>query len=231
MKVIGLLGGTSWVSTLEYYTLLNQGVNARLGGSHSAKLILHSFDFAEVSVPLMEGKYEAVIAAFADAGKRLERAGAEGLLICANSFHAVIEEVRAEVGVPIISIVDAVGDNLSAWGAKTVGMMGTLTTMDGEFYPAHLSKLGMKMIVPEGDAKAETHRTIAEELTREIYLDSTRDFYIDHMKKLQARGADAVIMGCTEIPLLISQEMVPVRLVDTVRAHCDAALKFAFNEA
>lgn len=230
MKTIGLLGGTSWVSTREYYTQLNLGAFERLGGSHSCKLLLHSFDLYEVSTPLMAGEIAPVIRDFAQAARGLETSGADCLLICANSFHIALEAVRAAVNVPVISIVEAVGKELSQLGVRTAGLLGTFATMDGDFYPERFSKLGIELITPQGESKAEIHRTIAEELTRDLFLDSTRATYVDVIESLRARGAEAVIMGCTEIPLLLSQEMVGVQLVDTLRCHVAEALKFAFGE-
>lgn len=230
MNTIGLLGGTSWVSTREYYTQLNLGAFERLGGSHSCKLLLHSFDLHEVSTPLMAGEIAPVIRDFTEAACGLETAGADCLLICANSFHLVLEQVRAAVSVPVISIVEAVGKELSRLGVRKAGLLGTFATMDGEFYLSHFSTLGIELITPRDEQKAEVHRIIAEELTRDLFLDSTREFFVQEMRGLQARGAEVVIMGCTEIPLLVSQEMVEVPLIDTLRVHVAAALKFAFDE-
>ncbi|MEV3990245.1 aspartate/glutamate racemase family protein [Streptomyces sp. NPDC049837] len=229
MKTIGLIGGMSWESSAEYYRLLNQLVRERLGGLHSARCILHSVDFAEIERLQVSGEWEQAGEVLAEAGRGLAAAGADLLLICTNTMHKVAGQVQDAVPVPLLHLGDATADAVRAAGLKTVGLLGTAFTMEQTFYRDRLAEHGLTVLIPEAEARAEVHRIIYEELCLGIVKDASRAAYQRVIDQLVADGAEGVVLGCTEIELLIGQEHSPVPVFPTTRLHAEAAVTAALS--
>jgi len=231
MKTIGLLGGMSWESTAVYYQTLNRMARERLGGLHSAKCLLWSFDFAEIEAAQASGDWDRATEMMVDAARNLERGGAECLLICTNTMHKMAGDVQAAVSMPLLHIADATAPAIREAGSKAPLLLATGYTMEQDFYKGHLKdKHGISARVPEEDDRKEIHRIIYEELCRgEIWADS-KQTYLEVVEKEVAKGADGVIFGCTEIGLLVKAEDFPVPCFDTTALHARAALDFALED-
>ncbi|MFF8291156.1 aspartate/glutamate racemase family protein [Streptomyces sp. NPDC016309] len=229
MKTIGLIGGMSWESSAEYYRLLNELVRERLGGLHSARCILHSVDFAEIERLQASGEWEQAGEVLAEAARGLAAAGADLLLICTNTMHKVAGQVQDAVPVPLLHLGDATADAVRAAGVRTVGLLGTAFTMEQDFYRDRLARHGLTVLVPEAEGRAEVHRIIYEELCLGIVEDTSRAAYQRVIGRLVADGAEGVILGCTEIELLIGQEHSPVPVFPTTRLHAEAAVTAALS--
>ncbi len=230
MKTIGLLGGMSWESTATYYRDLNEGVKAQLGGLHSAKIALYSVDFEEIEKLQHAGDWEATAVILADAGKKVEQAGADFLLICTNTMHKVANEVEAAISIPLLHLADATGERLRAAGVERVGLLGTRFTMEQDFYKQRLiDKFNIEVLVPTPDEIEIVHRVIYEELCLGQIEDNSREDYLKTISHLSERGAEAVILGCTEIALLVQQHHTDVPLFDTTAIHCEEAVKLALQ--
>lgn len=230
MKTIGLIGGMTWHSTLEYYRLINAGIHERLGGSHSARCVLYSVDFDEIEKLQTEGAWDLLSSCLVHAAKRVEAAGADFLLICANTMHRLAEPVQAAVSIPLLHIADATATEVRRRGLKALGLLGTRYTMEQEFLRSRLEGHGLRILIPGEDERRVVHKVIYEELGRGIILDSSRKAYGAIIGNLQARGAEGVILGCTEIPLLIRAEDAPVPVFDTTALHATAAVHQALAE-
>jgi aspartate racemase len=224
MRLLGVLGGMSWTSTAEYYRHLNRGVAARLGGLHSARLVLHSVDFAPVAELQHEGDWEGTAALLLEAARGLERAGAEGLVLATNTMHKVADQLEAGTGIPLLHIADATADRLRADGRRTVALLATAFTMEQDFYVGRLRARGIEVLVPEEAERADVHRIIYDELCRDVVRDSSRQRYREVMDHLAARGAEGVILGCTEIGLLVGPDDASVPLYDTAAIHAERAV-------
>jgi aspartate racemase len=228
MKTIGLLGGMSWESSLHYYRLVNEGVKARLGGLHSARCILSSIDFGELEPLQREGRWEEAGAMLNRAALGLERAGAALVLICANTMHKVAEETMAGVRIPLVHLVDVAGAKVRAAGISRVALLGTRYTMEDDFYRGRLAaRHGLDVRVPGPADRAEVHRVIYEELVLGRVVPASRARYAAIVERLVAEGAQGVIAGCTEIPMLLGPGDVPVPYFDTTALHAEAALDLA----
>lgn len=228
MKTIGLLGGMTWHSTVDYYRYINEGVQARLGGSHSARCILYSVDFDEVESLQEAGRWEALSGLMARAAKLVEQAGADLLVICANTMHLTAEAVEAAVSIPLLHIADATAAEIRRQGLRTVGLLGTRFTMEKDFYRERLEKRhGLRVLIPPEEERKTVHAIIYEELGRGIISQGSKDAYLSIIRGLHARGADGVILGCTEIPLLIRPGDCSVPLFDTTALHAAAAVEWA----
>lgn len=228
MKTIGLIGGMSWESSAEYYRLLNQGVRERRGATASARCILWSFDFAEIERLQHEGDWDRLSALMVDAAQRLERAGADMLLLCTNSMHRTAPAIEAGTNIPLLHIADPAADRMRAAGHKRVGLLGTAFTMEQPFYRDRLTRLhGLDVIIPEAEDRAMVHRVIYEELVAGHVRDTSRAAYRAAIARLVDAGAEAIILGCTEIMLLVRIEDSPVPLFDTTALHVAAALDLA----
>lgn len=224
MRLLGVLGGMSWTSTAEYYRLLNHGVAARLGGLHSARVLLHSVDFAPVAGMQHDGDWAGTAAVLVEAARDLERAGAEGLLLATNTMHKVAGEIEAATGIPLLHIADATAARLVADGRHTVGLLATAFTMEQDFYTDRLRAHGLEVIVPDAADRGDVHRIIYDELCHDVIREDSRDRYREVMGGLAGRGAEAVVLGCTEITLLVGQRDSPVPLYDTTAIHAEAAV-------
>jgi aspartate racemase len=223
-KMIGMLGGMSWQSTVEYYRLANELVRERLGGLHSARLVLGSVDFATVERMQVEDRWPEAGHLLAEVAVGLEAAGAEVLLLCTNTMHKVADQVEAAVSVPFIHIVDVTALAVRAAGLSTVGLLGTAYTMDQDFYRDRMARHGVRLIVPAPDDRAEVHRVIFEELCLGRVREQSRRAYQDILVRLVDQGAEGVVLGCTEIELLITAADSPVPAFPTTRLHVEAAV-------
>lgn len=230
MKTIGLIGGISWVSTLDYYRYINTGINDRLGGNASAHCLIHSFNYADIAANNHSGNMEGNYRLMRDAAHQLSGNGAQCLLLCANTAHMFAERLQEELSIPLLHIADATGKAIRQQGLHTVALLGTRFTMEMGFVRDRLKGMGIDTVIPEGEDRDFVHRTVFEELGQNIILDTTRRRYQEIIDKLIAQGAQGVILGCTEIPLLLQQEHVPVPVFDTTRLHAAAAVAFALGD-
>jgi aspartate racemase len=227
MRCIGLLGGMSWESTAEYYRLLNQGVAERLGGLHSAKLLIHSVDFAEIARLQQSGDWARAGLILASAAGMLERGGAEAIVLCTNTMHNVARTIERGLTVPLLHIVDPTGAALRRAGVRRAVLLGTRYTMELPFWRDRLmERFGIDLVVPDEQERADVHRIIYDELCRGRVTDASRARYVEIIRRSADAGADAVILGCTEIILLIGAGDSPLPVFDTTRLHVRAALEF-----
>jgi aspartate racemase len=227
MKTLGLIGGTGWVSTVQYYRLLNEEMNRRLGGHEAARCILFSLNFGDV-MRAKEGDPEQtkVREMLVDAATRLARAGVDGLMLCANTMHWFADSVGQAVPLPLVHIGDATGTQVLAAGFRKVGLLGTLPTMERDFYRARFDAMGIETLVPDEAGRQFVNRAIYGELVLDRFLPETRSAFLEIIAGLRARGAQGVVLGCTEIPLLITQEDCALPLFDTLTIHAKAGVDF-----
>jgi len=225
-----MLGGMSWESTAEYYRLANQLVRERLGGLHSARVLLASVDFAELERLQVEGRWDEAGALLAREAAGLEAGGAELLVLCTNTMHKVADAVQAAVSIPLLHLADVTAAAVRRAGVTRVGLLATAFTMEQDFYVGRLAAVGLDVRVPDADARAQVHRVIYEELCQGVIRDESRDRYRDVIADLVAGGADGIILGCTEIELLIGPDDATVPLFPTTRLHVDAAVEAALAD-
>jgi aspartate racemase len=230
MRTLGLLGGMSWESTLPYYRLLNERVRERIGGLHSAKLLLYSVDFAEIEALQHRGEWDAAGEVLAEAAARLQQAGAQALVICTNTMHKVAAQVEAAIDIPLLHIADATAHRIHAAGLHAVGLLGTRFTMEQAFYRERLERSGLQVLVPGAAARERIHAIIYDELCRGVIREESRAFYREAIAGLVAEGAQGIILGCTEIGLLIDTADAPVPLFDTARIHAEDAADWALQD-
>ena len=222
MKTVGIIGGMSWESTSTYYRRLNQLINERLGGLHSAELILASVDFAPIENMQSKGDWNAAASALVTKARQLEKAGADCIVIATNTMHKVAPEIEAAVSIPLIHIVDALANHLKKNGVERAGLLGTRFTMQQSFYKERLEQQGIQVLIPnESDSKA-IDSIIFKELCHGQFTDSARKQYLEAINDLSDKGAQGVILGCTEIGLLVQQEHSDMPLFDTTEVHCQA---------
>ena len=225
MNRVGLVGGTSWVSSEHYYRRLNEGVAAALGGSHSAPVTLWSVEFGEMARLQHDGDWRAVARILSDAARRLAAAGCDGIALAANTTHLVADDVRAAIGeVPLIDLIEATV--AAAAGYRTVGLLGTAFTMRSTMFPDAFAARGVDVLVPGVDEQQRVHDVVYDELTRDIVTDEARRDYLEIIDKLVAHGAEAVLLACTEQGLLLKDGDASVPLIDTTEVHCRALLDF-----
>jgi aspartate racemase len=229
-KVIGLIGGLSWESSAEYYRIINQRVRVLSGGLHSARMLMWSFDFAEIEALQAAGRWQEATLEMIDAARRLERGGADFVVICSNTMHRMADEVQAAIGIPLLHIADPTAERIRAAGFSRVGLLGTAFTMEQDFYKGRLDERhGLEVLVPEAEDRAVVHRVIYDELVQGLVVASSRQAYREVIARLVARGAEAVILGCTEIMLLVGPEDSGVPLFDTTGIHAEAAVDMALG--
>ncbi len=232
MKTIGLLGGMSWESTREYYRLLNEGVRAARGGLHSAPLLMHSFDFAEIASLQHAGQWQLLGDTLAHAAKHLQDGGADAILICTNLMHKLAPAVESRIAVPLLHITDATGEAMAKDGIRKVALLGAIYTMREDFYRVRIQeRYGIEVITPPEDDMEAVSRIIYDELCQGTLNDASRQTYYEVIERLKKRGAEGIIMGCTEIPLLLSADDSPLPLYDTTWLHTEAALAFMLQDA
>ncbi|KPP97582.1 aspartate/glutamate racemase family protein [Marinobacter sp. HL-58] len=229
MKTIGLIGGMSWESTQTYYRMINQKVRNQLGGLHSAKLVLYSVDFAEIEALQHQGDWQATAEILGSAGRALESAGAEFLVLCTNTMHKVASRIEEAVSIPLLHIADATASVLEKDGVTCVGLLGTRFTMEQEFYIDRLRGHGVQVVVPDAAQRECVHSVIYTELCRGVVESDSKTAYLDIVASLSERGAQGVILGCTEIGLLIQGTDTQVQLYDTTEIHADQAVQFALG--
>ena len=231
MKTIGIIGGMSWESTALYYRMLNEGVKAHLGGLHSAKIAMLSVDFEEIEALQASGDWARAGEVLGDCGLRLKAAGADFLLIATNTMHMVAEQVEAASGLPLLHIADATGEQIKQKRHEKVGLLATAYTMEKPFYRDRLEdRFGVKVITPDADDRAEVHRIIYEELCLGTVLDNSRNHYLACIEKMRAQGAEAVILGCTEIGMLITENHTDLPILDTTAIHAETAVSRALAD-
>ncbi len=223
MKVIGLIGGMSWESAVTYYEAINQAVAEELGGLHSARIVLYSVDFDEIERCQSSGNWERSAEILSDAARALERAGADLLLICTNTMHKVADEVAAAVSIPLLHIAGMTADELDRAGVTAVGLLGTRYTMEQDFYTGVLERRGFTVLTPSEEDRALVNRVIFDELCRGDIRDESRAAFLRIIDDLAARGAQGVILGCTEIGLLVRPDDTDVPLFDTTLIHARGA--------
>lgn len=229
MKVIGLIGGMSWESSAEYYRLINQRVKERLGGYSSAKSLMYSVDFAEIEALQVQNRWDEAGELLADAAKRLEAGGADFILLCTNTMHKVADTIQKSVSIPFVHIADATCEAVKAQGLKKVALLGTRYTMEQDFYKQRLIDSGLEVIVPEKTDRDTVHNIIYEELVQGVVKHESRLRYQIIINCLMKRGAEGVILGCTEIGLLIKPEDSPVPVFDTTVIHAHTAADMALK--
>ncbi len=228
MKTIGMIGGMSWESSLEYYRIVNETVKLRLGGLHSAQCLLYSVDFAEIERLQHAARWDEAGQVMAEAAQRLERGGADFIVLCTNTMHKLAPAIEAAVRIPMLHIADPTAEAIRAAGITRIGLLGTAFTMEQDFYRGRLSeKFGLDVLIPEADERAIVHRVIYEELVLGIVKDESRAAYRRIIDHLVERGAQGIILGCTEIMLLIAPDDCPVPSFDTTTLHAVAAAEMA----
>ncbi|MDM3085850.1 MULTISPECIES: aspartate/glutamate racemase [Citrobacter] len=223
MKTIGLLGGMSWESTIPYYRLINEGVKQRLGGLHSAQILLHSVDFHEIELCQSRGEWDK-------AGDILAQAGAEGIVLCTNTMHKVAEAIEAACDVPFLHIADATGRAIQKQQMRNVALLGTRYTMEQDFYRGRLqTEFGISTLIPDADDRQKINQIIFDELCLGEFSESSRDYYLSVINQLAKQGAQGVIFGCTEIGLLVPTERSPLPVFDTAAIHAQDAVAFMLS--
>ena len=231
MKLIGLIGGISWESSLHYYKIINEKVKEELGGLHSARCVLYSVDFDNIAKLQNEGNWQELNEIMISIAKKLENIGAELIVICANTMHKMADLIEEQISIPLIHIVDATAKEIKKQGIKKVGLLGTKYTMEQDFYVKRLKeKYGIKVIIPKEKDRDIIHAVIFNELCLGIIKENSKQQYLKIITDLERSGAEGVILGCTEIPLLITQEDVSIPVFDTTRIHAEHAVNFALSK-
>jgi aspartate racemase len=229
MKTIGLIGGTGWVSTIEYYRLINEGINKRLGGHNTARCILYSFNYADLNECNFREDHAGVYKLVLDAAAKLKNASADFIVLCANTLHQYVDDLKAEIKLPIVHIADATAAEIMKKGVTKIGLLGTKFTMEMDFYTKRLSSAGIDSLIPEKAERLFIHDTIMNELLREIFKPEAKKKFLDIINDLELKGAQGIVLGCTEIPLLIKQEDTHLPVFNTLKLHVQATVDFALS--
>ena len=229
MKTIGLIGGMSWESSAQYYAIINRAVRDRLGGSHSAKILMHSLDFGEIERLQHDGDWSSLTVQMVDVAKRIQAGGADFVLICSNTMHLMADAMAAEIDIPLLHVVDQTSAAIVKAGLKRVGLLGTAFTMERPFYRDRLAAAGLEVLIPSDADRREVHRVIYEELVAGKFEPVSRQIYREVIARLVERGAQAIVLGCTEIMLLVDQSDSAVPLFDTTSLHALAAVDLALG--
>ena len=231
MKTIGMIGGMSWESSAEYYRMVNELIHEKLGGLHSAKCLMVSVDFAEIEALQSSGQWEEATRRMITAALQVERGGADFLIICTNTMHKMAGEVQAAIRIPLLHIADATADRVIANGLHRIGLLGTRFTMEEDFYKGRLASRGLEVLIPGEPDREVVHRVIYDELVLGQILPVSRGMYQDIMRSIIQNGAQGIILGCTEIGLLVKPEDASVPLFDTTRIHAEAAVEYALKDS
>ncbi len=229
MKTIGIVGGTGWVSSVEYYRLINEGINKKLGGLNFARCILYSINYAEIDACNQKQDYNGVYRIVSDAAKKLISIGAQGIVLGANTLHFTAEKLQKEISVPIIHIAEAASAEIRKQGFSTIGLLGTRQTMEQDFYKSKLSAAGIETIVPEKAKRDFINDVIMNELLKSNFNSESKERFIEIIRELNQQGAQGIILGCTEIPLLIRQKDIEIPMFNTLDIHCRAITDFALE--
>lgn len=229
MKTIGLIGGTGWVSTIEYYRLINVGINEKLGGQNAARCILYSFNYADIDKLNQKDDHQGTGKLVIDAALKLKAASAECLVICANTLHMFYDELVEKVQLPVIHIADATAAEIKKKKLTKIGLLGTKFTMEMDFYTNRLSKAGIESLVPEKPERLFIHNAIVNELLKENFKPETKKRFLEIIGDLEQKGAQGIVLGCTEIPLLIKQADTHLPIFNTLEIHAQAAVDFALS--
>ncbi len=230
MKTIGLLGGMSWESTIPYYRLINEGIKTRLGGLHSASLLLHSVDFHDIEACQASGDWDRAGEILASAAAGLEHAGAEGIVLCTNTMHKVADQIEDRCSVPFLHIADATARAIQKQNLQRVALLGTRYTMEQDFYRGRMrDDHGIETCVPDGEDRVRVNQIIFDELCRGTFSEPSRTYFIDLIARMANQGAEGVIFGCTEIGLLVSQDQSPIPVFDTAALHAADVVDFMLN--
>jgi aspartate racemase len=230
MKTIGMIGGTGWPSTLEYYRLINQETNRRLGGLNSAKIFLSSFNYAEIDTLNKKDDHAGVYKLVLDATQRLRKAAVDCLVICANTLHQYVDDLEKGTGLKVVHIADATAKEIKRIGISKIGLLGTRFTMEMDFYTKRLGEAGIESIVPPKPEREFIHNAIMNELLKEEFRKETKEKFLNIINELAMKGAQGIVLGCTEIPLLIKQEDTHLTVFNTLEIHAKAAVDFALDE-
>jgi aspartate racemase len=229
MKTIGLIGGMSWESSLEYYRIINETVKEKLGGLHSAKSLMYSVDFEEIETLQHQGKWDEATKLMIDAAQRLERAGADFVIICTNTMHKMADDVQNAIKIPLMHIADVTAEKVKEQGLQKVGLLGTRFTMEQDFYKGRLKRHGIDVIIPDEAQRQTVHDIIYNELCLGEIKPSSKDKLREVIENLASRGAEGIILGCTEIPLIVKQKEYDIPLFDTTMIHAVAAVEYAIS--
>lgn len=230
MKKIGLIGGMSWESSLEYYKIINETIKFKLGGLHSAECLMYSVDFQEIESLQHQNKWEELTNIMVDTAQKLKNAGADFIIICTNTMHKMASDIESRVGIKVLHIAEVTGEKIVQKGIKKVGLLGTKFTMEGDFYKKILKeKFNIDIIIPDEDHRDMVHEVIYEELCKGIISEVSKEKYKKVIESLSLKGAEGIVLGCTEIPLLIKQEDVDIPIFDTTTIHAISAVEFALN--
>lgn len=229
MKTIGLIGGTGWTSTLEYYRIINQETNKRLGGLYSAKIIMTSFNYAEIDKLNKSEDHAGVYKLVLESANKLKKCSVDCLVLCANTLHQYVEGLEKEINVPVVHIADATAKEIKKFNISTIGLLGTRFTMEMDFYTRRLKEKGIGSIVPEKSDRDFIHNAIMRELLVEVFTDETKEKFLHIIDELEQNGAKGIVLGCTEIPLLIKQEDIRLPVFNTLEIHAKAAVDFALS--
>jgi aspartate racemase len=229
MKLLGLIGGTSWVSTVDYYSHINRGINEKLGGLNFAQCIIHSFNYADIVKNNESENWDGTLMMVTKAALNLKQSGAEAIVLCANTTHMIADELEKNIDLPVIHIATATATAIRKKNISKIGLLGTRFTMERDFFKNKLKEQGIVTLLPDDDERKFIHDTIGNELGKGIIKPETKDYYLEVMKKLINRGAEGIILGCTEIPLLIKTEDIDIPLFDTALIHANAAVEFALS--
>jgi aspartate racemase len=231
MKTIGMIGGMSWESSIEYYRLINETVREKLGGLHSAKSLMYSFDFAEIETLQRQGRWAEATQLMVEVARTLQMAGADLIIICTNTMHLMADEVDKSIEIPLLHIADAAAQAVKEQGLEKVGLLGTRFTMEQEFYRGRLvEKHGLQVLIPDQAGRELVHRVIYDELVLGVIDPASKTRYLEIITDLVSRGAEGIILGCTEIGLLVKERDAPVALFDTTVIHAVAAAEYAIQD-
>lgn len=231
MKILGLIGGTSWVSTVDYYKLINQGINEQLGENNFSECIIYSFNFQDIRNNLDENDWDAILKMVVTACKKLEKSGAKGIILCANTMHYIADKIQHEINIPIIHIATETAIEIKKSKLKKVALLGTRFTMKYDFFKSKLNEFGIEAIVPKNPEDIHfMHSTILDELGKGIIKPETKKRYLSIIEELKQEGSEGVIAGCTEIPLIINQTDIDLPYFDTTLIHGKAAIEFSLSE-
>lgn len=230
MKKIGLIGGMSWESSLEYYKIINETVKLKLGGLHSAECLMYSVDFQEIEALQHQNKWEELTNIMVNTAEKLKNGGADFIVICTNTMHKMVSDIEDRVGIKVLHIAEVTGEKIVQKGMKKVGLLGTKFTMEGDFYKRVLKeKFNIDVVIPDEADREIVHEIIYKELCRGIINEDSKEKYKKIINKLAVKGAEGVVLGCTEIPLLIKQEDVNILVFDTTTIHAISAVEFALD--